>query len=203
MKPRADVAKIANSLSRPGIDPRKFVDVGVVTAVDVTSEGAHVDVTTSEGLHETAQVSPPYGGPGYGLHLPIDLDDAVVLGLPDGVFDAGARVIGRTWDAGEPPPQDAIDHPEDVVLVVKPGQSVRIIVSGGGNVVIEPRDGGKVLHGGEDADDPVIRRSDLKKFIDEEYKIHAHGGVTSGSSSTLPIANIPTTPDGSSVTFTK
>lgn len=203
MKPKHDVAKIASAVSRPGIDPRRFVDIGVVTAVDVTAEGVHVDFTTMDGIPESAALAPPYAGPGYGVHFPIELDDAVVLGLPDGVFDAGARVIGKTWDSGEPPPQDVIDHPEDVVLVVKPGQSVRIIVSGGGDVVLEPRDGGKVLHGGDDADDPIIRRSDLKKFIDEEYKLHVHPGVTSGVATTGAIVAVPTTPSGSSVSFTK
>lgn len=203
MKQRHDVARIANAVSRPRIDPRKFVDVGIVTAVDVTAEGVHFDVTTMEGIQESAALAPPYAGPGYGLHFPIELDDAVVLGIPDGVYNSGARVIGKVWDAGEPPPQDAIDHPEDVVLVVKPGQSVRIIVSGGGDIVLESRDGGRILQGGDDADDPVIRRSDLKSFIDDQYKIHVHPGVLSGGSSTGPIVAVPITPDGSAVTFTK
>lgn len=142
-----DVAKIANGLSRPGIDPRKFVEIGVVTAVDVTDKGVHVDFISSEGVPETAAVSPPYGGPGYGLHLPIDLDRIAVLAIPDGKFNAGARVVGTVWDEGDTPPQEAIDNRDDVVLVVKPGQSLRIIVTGGGDAIIEARDGGTVQLG--------------------------------------------------------
>lgn len=182
-----DVAKIANAVSRPRIDPRKFVDLGVVTAVDVTAAGVHVDVTTLDGVQETAAVAPPYGGPGYGLHLPIDLDRMVVLAIPDGVFNAGARVVGTTWDAGDPPPADVLAHKEDVVLVVKPGQSLRLIVSKGASVVLEARDGGKIRHGGDDANDPIIRKSDLDKVVetlnDLITKYNRHTNPTNG---TLP-----------------
>lgn len=170
-----DVAKVANALSRPGIDPRKFVDVGVVSAVSVTSEGVHVDIETPENVTETAQLAPPYAGPGYGLHLPIDLDDAVVLAVPDGKWNAGARVVGRTWDAGCPPPLDVIDNPDDVVLVVKPRQSLRIIVTGGGQALISVGDGhdinievssgGTVHIGGGGVESPPMKVTDGNQFM--------------------------------------
>lgn len=142
-----DVAKAANALSRPGIDPRKFVDLGIITAVDVTAAGVHVDLTTIDGVQETAAVAPPYGGPGYGLHLPIDLDRTALLAVPDGKFNLGARVIGTVWDAGDPPPQEALENPDDVVLVVKPGQSLHLVVKGGGNILIDSQDSGNVTIG--------------------------------------------------------
>lgn len=182
-----DVAKSANALSRPGIDPRKFVDLGIITAVDVTAAGVHVDVTTIDGVQETAAVAPLYGGPSYGLHLPIDLDRTALLAVPDGKFNLGARVIGTVWDAGDPPPQDVIDNPDDVVLVVKPGQKLRVIVTGGGDVVLEPRDGGKVRIGDEDANDPFARKSDLAAVVDKlNHFIGLYNTHTNLSSGTLP-----------------
>lgn len=202
-----DPAKGAAAFSRPGIDPRKFVDLGVVTAVDVTSAGVHVDVVTFEGLSETAAVSQPYAGPGYGLHLPVDLDRPVVLAVPDGRWNAGARVVGSFWDAGDPPPSDVIEHREDVVLVVKPGQALRLIVSKGASVVIEARDGGKVLFGGEDADDPVMRKSDGDAIVDKLNHLiglyNAHGHAALGTSPPATLETLMQAPSGSSLTFTK
>lgn len=161
----SDVAKMAAALERPGIDPRKFVDLAVVTAVSVGAEGVHADVETITGLLETTALAPPYSGAGFGLYLPIDVDDFVVLAMPDGMFNAGGRIVGRTWDTGTPPPPEVIDHPEDVALVVKPGQTIRIIVSGGGDAVIEARDGGKVKLGSEDADEPPMTQTDGADLI--------------------------------------
>lgn len=154
-----DVAKIAEALARPGIDPRKFVELAIVTAVAVDSSGVHCDVITADGLHETVALAPSYGGPGYGTYEPIQLDDAVLIAVPDGKFNAGGRVIGRIWDRGSPPPAEVTAHPEDVAIVVRPGQTIRIVVSGGGNVVIEARDGGRVLLGDETASDPAVGAS--------------------------------------------
>lgn len=198
-----DVAKIAAALERPGIDPRKFVELAIVTTVAVADDGVHCDVTTVEGLHETAALTTPYGGPGYGFYAPIQLDDFVLLAVPDGKFNAGARVIGRIWDPGSPPPAEVADHPEDVALVVRPGQTIRIVVSGGGNVVLTARDGGKILAGGDDADDPVMRRSDVKAFIDNYYGVHTHiapGGT--GGPTGAPVLTAQA-PSGSPVLITK
>lgn len=155
-----DVAKIAEAISRPRIDPRKFAEIAVVTAVAVDGEGVHVDVTTAEGLPETAALASPYAGPGYGMHFPIDLDEAVILVVPDGVYNAGARVVGRVWDAGDPPPGDVLDNPEDVVLVVKPGQSLRVVMTRGGDAIIEPRDDGAVRLGGGAAPERPVQTTD-------------------------------------------
>lgn len=194
-----DVARASEALSRPGIDPRDFVQLAIVEAVAVNSDGVYIDVRTAHGQPETATLSAPYGGNGYGLHLPIELDETVVLALPYGSFNAGARVIGRNWDPGDAPPTEAIDHPEDVVLVVRPGQSVRVIVKGGGDVIFDPRDGGKIKHGGEDADDPLVRKSDLDSVVAKlnsliaKFTAHVHPGVTSGGASTL-VTVTPETP---------
>ena len=160
-----DVAKIAKAIERPGIDPRKFVELAIVTTVAVDANGVHADVLTAEGLPETVALAPPYGGPGYGFYGPLDPDDAVLIAMPDGKFNAGGRIIGRIWDPGSPPPAEVADHPEDVALVVKPGQTIRIVVSGGGNAVIEARDGGHVLLGGEDASAAAQSTDDGADFL--------------------------------------
>lgn len=202
-----DLAKISKALERPGIDPRKFVELAIVTTVAVDSNGVHADVLTSDGLPETAALVTPYGGPGYGFYGPIDLDDAILLAIPDGKYNAGARVVGRVWDAGSPPPEEVSAHPDDVALVVKPGQTIRIVVSGGGNAVIEARDGGKLLLGCEDASDPVMRRSDVVALVSNFYASHTHSvpGVTVGAGATTsgPPLVAAQVSAGSPTTFTK
>jgi hypothetical protein len=160
-----DVAKIAAALERPGIDPRKFVELAVITAVAVDGQGVHADVITADGLHETVALAPPYGGAGYGFYGPLQLDDAVLIAMPDGKHNAGGRIIGRIWDPGSPPPAEVSAHPEDVAIVVRPGQTIRIRVSGGGNAVIDASDGGHVLLGDDGADDPALGSSDGQDFM--------------------------------------
>lgn len=195
-----DVAKIAKALERPGIDPRKFVDLAVVTTVAVDASGVHADVITSEGLPETVALAPPYGGPGYGFYGPLDPDDAILIAMPDGKYNAGGRVVGRIWDPGSPPPAEVAAHPDDVALVVKPGQTIRIVVSGGGNAVIEARDGGKLLWGAEDADDPIMRKSDVAAFISSYYSQHTHSAP--GGTTGTPIQPAQA-PSGSPIVFSK
>lgn len=202
-----DVAKISEAISRPGIDPRKFVDLAVVTTVAVAGDGVHADVTTVDGMHETAALTTPYGGAGYGFYAPIQLDDFVLLAVPDGKYNAGARIIGRIWDPGSPPPAEVTAHPEDVALVVRPGQTIRIVVSGGGDIVLTARDGGKILAGDDDADDPVMRKSDVAAFIANYYASHTHvvAGVQTGSgavTSAIPLLTAQA-PSGSPILFTK
>lgn len=202
-----DVAKIAKALERPGIDPRKFVDLAIVTTVAVDASGVHADVITSEGLPETVALAPPYGGPGYGFYGPLDPDDAILIAMPDGKFDAGGRIIGRIWDPGSPPPAEVAAHPEDVAIVIKPGQQIRIVVSGGGDVVITARDGGKIIHGDDDtADDPgnaIIRKRDLDAYHDNFIAHHKHAGVQTGTGISGDAAFVGTVPSGSSLSFTE
>lgn len=163
MPPRmltVDVARMAEGFSRPGIDPRTWSTIALVTAVEVTAAGTYVRITTIGGIVETAAVVTQYGGPGYGLYCPVAVNDWVLIEVPEGDWNAGARVVAQVVDAGNPPPAEAMAHPEDVALVVKPGQSIRIVVSGGGDAIVEARDGGSVKLGGEDATRGVARASD-------------------------------------------
>lgn len=151
-----DTARMGEAFARPGSDPRTWTTLAIVTAVNVTAEGVYVDITTIAGIEETASVVSAYGGPGFGLYCPVAVDDWVLVEVPEGDWNAGARVVAQVWDAGTPPPQEAIDNPRDVALVIEPGQSIRIIVSGGGNAVIEARDGGRVQLGAEGASEAVL-----------------------------------------------
>jgi len=155
-----DMQRMSEAMSRPGIDPRTWTTLAIVTAVHVSSSGIHVDIKTIAGIEETASVPTLYGGRGFGLYCPVAVDDWVLVVIPEGDWGAGARVIAQVWDAGSPPPQEAIDHPRDVALIVEPGQSLRIIVGGGGDVVIEARDGGQVKLGDESASRGVARDGD-------------------------------------------
>jgi hypothetical protein len=160
-----DVARAAEALSRPGIDPRTHVDLGVITHVVVDAGGCHCDVRTIAGIPETVALSPPYGGHGFGLYMPVAVDEFVAIAIPDGKYNAGGRIVGRTWDPGTPPPKEAIDNPDDVCLVVRPGQTLRIVVSGGGSAVIEARDGGRVKLGDETATSAAMNTIDGTDLI--------------------------------------
>jgi hypothetical protein len=165
-----DVARIAEAISRPGIDPRSHVTLAVVDAVKVTAVGVYCDVTTIHGLEETASYAPVYGGASFGFHAPIEEGSFVVIAIPEGEHATGARIIAHVWDQGQPPPQVVVDHPTDVALVVKRGQTMRIVCSGGGNIVIQAEDDGTVLLGNEAADRGAAR-------IDDEVSLTALGPV--------------------------
>jgi Type VI secretion system/phage-baseplate injector OB domain len=132
-----DVGRLGNALSRPGIDPRTWISYATVDGVGVDGEGVFVDVTLlPSGEQMTARAGTIYAGPGYGLHLPFGVNDEVVVGVPNGDPGHGAVVLGRLQSASDQLSSDAQGNADDIVLVVKDGQSVRIGVSGGGKVYL-------------------------------------------------------------------
>lgn len=143
-----DVGRLAQAVSRPGIDPRIWSSLAIVTAVNVDPEhGPLVDVqmipTNSLG---TARVGAEYAGNGFGVYAPIVVDDEVVVEAPSGDPAEGLVVMRRLWSAADPPPVEAVDYPEDLLIHVQDGKTIRIVVSGGG----------KVLVGGPDADQQMM-----------------------------------------------
>lgn len=177
-----DTNRMAEALSRPGIDPRTWKSLAIVTVVHVDPGHGHfVDVTLLPlGQPGTARVGSQYAGNGFGSYFPIAVDDEVVVGLPDGDPMAGMVVLARLWCAADPPPAEAAANPGDVLLVkAAPGATTRVIVSGGGDVVVEARDGGKVLLGAEAADRGVARQGDetkvdlaaLQACLDTRYQL--------------------------------
>lgn len=182
-----DVSRIAAAVRGPGIDSRTWVAVAAVTACQVDAdEGTFVDVVLLTGTSrrkEVARVGCAYAGPGFGLHTPLQVDDEVLVEAPDGDPDNGLVVTARLHSASDPPPQDVVDHPQDVVLLVRPGQSVRIIAVGGGHVILEARgDGSEVRLGGPDASAGAARVGDtvstdaaavtaLQAMLDTRYQL--------------------------------
>lgn len=133
-----DTSRLAEAVSMAGIDPRIWVSYAIVTAVHVDNEeGVFADVILMPSrLRETARVGQEYCGVNFGLHTPVEVDDEVLVSAPSGDPDEGLVVARRLWGGSDPPPSEVVDHPQDVILVVKPGQSVRLVVKGGGKVML-------------------------------------------------------------------
>jgi len=165
-----DVGRLGQAVSRPGIDPRTWVSYAIVDAVTLDpGHGVIVDVTLMpSGAQGSARVGQEYAGSGFGLHVPIGVDDEVLVEACNGDPDHGYVVTKRFHSPSDPPSEAAVGNPDDFVIVVKSGQSLRIVV----------QDGGKIVLGDADADDPVIRKSDLDKLV-AAYNQHTH--VASGS----------------------
>ena len=160
MQGSLDVARMSAALERPGIDTRTWNTLAIVDSVNATETGVYFNCTTIGGTKETAVFASSYGGPGYGIHFPVEEGALVCLFIPEGDYGAGARVVAVCEDAGDPPSQEAIDHPTDVVISVKKDSSIRIVVDGEGDAIVFPRGTGKVLLGDEAADSPVQNNVD-------------------------------------------
>lgn len=132
-----DMGRLGNALARPGIDPRTWFTYGTVDAVGVDQEGAFVDLTLlPSGASMTARAGTIYAGPGYGFHVPFGVGDEVVVAVPDGDPAHGGVVVARMQSASDELSVDAQGNKDDIVLVVKSGQSLRVGVAGGGKVFL-------------------------------------------------------------------
>jgi hypothetical protein len=130
---------LAELASRPGIDPRVWVSSAVVTSeiYNDPEYGPMVDITLVPSmLEETAILCSAYVGAGWGLYLPVELEDEVVVMAPGGDPNNGYRIIGRNWNGAEPPPAAFAAHPHDAILWVRQDQSLRLNVSGSGDIVL-------------------------------------------------------------------
>lgn len=169
-----DSARLSELVSRPGVDPRVWNEIGYVIKVfvDTTDDGAGVyaDVhlartaTTDENGEVTAQVQTVrvgtlYAGTGFGLYLPLQPDDEVLISYPDGDPDSGGTIVARLHSPSDKPPQEAKDHPDDLILHVKKDANLRVLAFGSGNVVVGVENG-KVLLGQESGTKPVARKGD-------------------------------------------
>lgn len=135
-----DVSRLADAVARPGIDPRTWVSYAVCTSepyfeTTAGQQDCFVDIyLMPSGVQETARVGSIYAGNGFGLWTPLHKDDEVLVCAPSGDPDEGLVVTQRLWSPSDPPPQEAADNADDVVLMVEEGRSVRIGVRGGGTV---------------------------------------------------------------------
>jgi hypothetical protein len=143
-----DMDRLARAVSGPGIDTRVWVSQAIVRAFKVKATGVFAEVVLIpsgvgvNGAGEmteqrvTARVGPIYAGNGFGFYAPLEVDDEVLVTVPEGVTDSGVVVVARLWSASDPTPQTARDHPADVVLHVREDKDLRIYVGGGGKVRI-------------------------------------------------------------------
>lgn len=156
---KIDSARLAQLVSSPGIDPRVWASNCIVESVHIDADhGVFADVhimstatVDDDGnvvaQKETVRVAAAYAGNGFGLYMRPSVDDEVIVIWPDGAPDNGGILIGRVWSASDQPPSKAGDDPEDVLLMVESGKNIRIVVQGGGKIVLE----GEVQLGSEDA----------------------------------------------------
>lgn len=190
-----DTRKIGEAVSHPGIDPRSFVSLAIVTKVSVEAAGVICDVTLMPSkLTESAVYTPIYGGSGYGLYAPIEIDQMVVVLAPEGDPNEGLRIIGRAWDQGEPPPQAVIDNPTDFMLVVQKDSTCRITTAGAGALIIQTEQTVSIMKP-NGTPKPLAFKSDVEA-VDRKYEGHIHlaaGEPTSGPGSD-PIPNPGTPP---------
>lgn len=142
-----DISKLGEALSRPGIDPRCWVSLATIEDIAIDpDEGIFVDVFVMPSRQVlTARVMSPYIGDGYGLFFPLKVGDEVLVGWPSGDPMMGLCVLGRLFSPTDKPSLQFSKNPDtldqtnaatldttnDIVLVVEPGQKVRILVSNG------------------------------------------------------------------------
>ncbi len=158
------MGRVANAVSRPGIDPRVWLTLAVVRDVGYdVDEGIFVDVQFQpSGTIETCLLGAPYAGAEFGAYFPVNVDDTVLVAVPSGDPSTGPILIQRMWNSGDKPhadfqSEDEDEEPtQDVVLRIQPGSKlkirtsddgdgVEITVEGDGDALIQATGNGKVL----------------------------------------------------------
>lgn len=171
-----DVQRMSKAFERPGIDTRVWAWRAIVTKIVIDRDhGVLLDVTLlPDEIEETAKLAPMYAGAGFGFYLPVRLDDEVVVISPMGSPDHGLEAYPRVWDGADPPPQDVVDNPEDVLLHIRPGKNLRIVTEGEGKVVIDARGDGVVELGDEGLvalTDGVVHGTGVDPFTGSTYAV--------------------------------
>jgi hypothetical protein len=138
-----DTNRLGRALARPGMDTRTWVSLAVVTAVVIDpAEGVFADVLLMpSNVKTTCRVAQEYAGDGFGFYTPVLVDDEVLVEAPNGNPDNGLILTRRLYSKSDPPPEEAVDNPDDVLMVIRKGKTMRILVDGGGQVEIRSRDG--------------------------------------------------------------
>lgn len=133
-----DMGRLSQAVSRPGIDPRTWVSLAIVNSVVVDPvEGVFCGITLMPSeIEETARLGAAYAGNGFGFYAPPKVDDEVMVCAPSGDPSQGLVITGRLWSPSDVPPAEASSHPQDVLLKVEEGQTLRLKVSGGGKVYL-------------------------------------------------------------------
>lgn len=216
-----DPGRLASLVSRPGIDPRVHLTLAIVDRVVVDPEqGVFVDITYL--MHEdadTAMLGVPYAGGGFGFYVPVQVDDTVLVAIPEGDTDAGPVIISRMWTGGDKPFEEMkgteltgqeagqFQAAEKVILKCKPGTPCEILVSEGAEVTIRVTgsgnanvivDSGKVFLAATTGTEPATKGQTLKGYLDglkTWLDAHVHAYIAPGPTPTLT-SNATTNPAG-------
>lgn len=149
-----DVGSLAAALSRPGIDPRVWLTLAVVTDVAYDEDfGVFADIRMQpNGDIETCLVGSEYAGDGYGTFIPPAVDDIVLVAVPEGDPGFGPVLVKRLFGGGErPPPEfqnpdggDPTDAATAPVTRVEDGKVVRIVMKNNAGLKLEIDGGGAI-----------------------------------------------------------
>lgn len=134
---KMDISRLSSAVKRPGIDTRCWVSLAVALEDSFVDKdhGVFINVILMPTEEEyTARVGAEYAGGGFGFYAKILKDDELCVGTPSGDPGEGIVVLKRMWSAADLPPQQAIDDPEEVMVVVEPGKNARLSLSGGGQL---------------------------------------------------------------------
>lgn len=133
-----DIGRLGAALARPGMDPRVTCSLAyAVGESNVSDQGHFVDVLLApSGIALTCQVAEKYEGPSFGDYAPIHLNDELFVAFPDGDMNHGGVVLGRLYSVADPPPQAVLDNPGDSAKVMESGKTYRLVVSGGGKILL-------------------------------------------------------------------
>lgn len=194
--------------ARPGADARSWVTIGVVkelgwdpTPVAGVSGGLFADVQMQpSGDIETCYVGVPYAGGGFGAWWPLEIDDTVIVVIPNGDSGYGPVIVGRFWNSGDLPPTSsdedwapgasALEPPADAVIRMKSGRAYKLRSSGAsidirvedsGDLVVENVGSGKVKLGLAADAEPIALASlveaAIKSAVEEAIQGHSHAYV--------------------------
>lgn len=170
-----DVGRLGAAVRGPGIDTRTWVSLAIVAAVHIDpSEGVFVDVILMPSQRKaTARLGAEYAGNDFGLYMPLEVDDEILVETPGGDPDAGLVVTRRLHSPSDRPPSEAATYPNDVLLVAKTGRTVRILLEGDGLCEIRSR-GGQAR---------ALAFKDELVAVDNKYESHIHQDSTSAPTS--------------------
>lgn len=167
MARHVDTGRLRHLISGPGVDTRFHIMEAVIDKVTVDpNEGVFCDISLLPFEQpETAFLGVPYAGDNFGFYFPVEVDDIVLVAIPDGDPGAGPVIISRMWSAADKPFAELrgtadsdnpgqYDATSDVVLKTKSGTNYKTLVSGGGTA-------STVVDGGGDSTTSVTGGGDI------------------------------------------
>jgi len=142
-----DTNRLAEAISRPGLDPRMWVYLAVVREMHYDAEhGIFADVTViPEGDIETCQVGALYSGADFGMSGGLEAGDLVVVVVPQGDPGHGPIIISKLWTASDPPPPEMAVL-DNATVVVKAGTTLNVVCREGATVNLVAEEGSITLN---------------------------------------------------------